>query len=425
MIYDPPLSYVSEEPGGPWSNYLEQLDRVRPYLPDASGIEGLKRPKRIMIVDIPIRLDSGDMAYFEGYRVQHSLARGPGKGGIRLHPAVNLSEVMALAAWMTMKCAVVGIPFGGAKGGVRCDPTMLSQHEVERIVRRYISEINLIIGPKIDIPAPDVGTNAQIMAWVMDTYSMNKGRTVPGVTTGKPVAIGGSLGRQDATGRGVYVCAEELGKRLNLSMAGARVVVQGFGNVGNAAARCFHRAGAKVIAVSDVRGAIMNHRGLDVPALVQHVAQTGSVVGFPEAEPLDGMALFELEVEYLVPAALENQITERNAPRVKAKAVVEGANGPTTPDADDILGRHGVLVVPDILANAGGVTVSYFEWVQDFNEYFWSEEEINARLARIMRDSFQAVWQLAQERKITLRTSAYVLAVGRVLEAKRMRGVYP
>ncbi|WP_201525195.1 Glu/Leu/Phe/Val family dehydrogenase, partial [Bordetella pseudohinzii] len=357
-------SYLDAEHLGPWGVYLQQVDRVTPYLGSlARWVETLKRPKRALIVDVPIELDNGSIAHFEGYRVQHNTSRGPGKGGVRFHQDVTLSEVMALAAWMSIKNAAVNLPYGGAKGGVRLDPRKLSHAEIERVTRRYTSEIGVIIGPTKDIPAPDVNTNAQTMAWMMDTYSMNEGSTATGVVTGKPIALGGSLGRVEATGRGVFVVACEAARDRNVSVPGAKVIVQGFGNVGGTAARLFHEAGAQVIAAQDHTGTIHNAAGLDVHKLLAHVASTGGVAGFSGGAALDNAEFWTLDTDFLIPAALESQITAANAPKVRAKIVVEGANGPTTPEADDILRENGVYVVPDVLANAGGVTVSYFERV--------------------------------------------------------------
>jgi len=420
-------SYLSIESLGPWATYLTQIERVTPYLDKAllPWVETLIRPKRALIVDVPIRLDNGVIAHYEGYRVQHNLSRGPGKGGIRFHPEVTLSEVMALSAWMTIKNAVVNVPYGGAKGGIRVDPKKLSMPELERLTRRYASEINILIGPDRDIPAPDINTNEQIMAWIMDTFSMNQGRTATGVVTGKPVTLGGSLGRHDATGRGVFICTVEAARRIGLSIPGARVAVQGFGNVGEAAARLFADAGAKVVAIQDETGSIFNPNGFDVRRVHRHRIETGQLAGVPDAEAIDAEHFWACDVDILVAAALENQITEHNAPAIRARILAEGANGPTTPEADLILQDNKVLVVPDVLANAGGVTVSYFEWVQDISAFFWTEEEINSRLDRIMRDAFAAVWDAAQNKGILLRTAAFVLGCERVLMARKLRGLYP
>jgi len=420
-------SYLSRDSLGPWETYLVQIDRVEPYLDKAllPWVETLTRPKRSLIVDVPIRLDNGVIAHYEGYRVQHNLSRGPGKGGIRFHPEVTLTEVMALSAWMTIKNAVVNVPYGGAKGGIRVDPKKLSIEELERLTRRYASEINILIGPDKDIPAPDINTNEQVMAWFMDTYSVNQGKTTTGVVTGKPVSLGGSLGRHDATGRGVFICTVEAARHLGMSIAGARVAIQGFGNVGEAAARLFADAGAKVVAIQDETGSIYNRHGLDVRKVRQHRLQKGSLAGAPDAESIASDQFWSSEVDILVAAALENQITERNAPLIRARIVAEGANGPTTPAADLILQERNILVIPDVLANAGGVTVSYFEWVQDISAFFWSEDEINVRLDKIMRDAFAAVWDAAQSKGILLRTAAFVLGCERVLQARKLRGLYP
>ena len=420
-------SYLVDKGLGPWEIYLEQIARVTPHLGKlARWADSLRYPKRILVVDVPIALDNGTIAHFEGYRVQHSIARGPGKGGIRYHPSVSLSEVMALSAWMTIKNAAVNVPFGGAKGGVRVDPKQLSLAELERLTRRYASEIHMLIGPDKDIPAPDMNTNEQIMAWIMDTYSMNEGRTSTGVVTGKPIQLGGSLGRREATGRGVVVTAMEAAKRRGLALKDARVVIQGFGNVGQAAAHIFQEQGAKVIAIQDSSASLYHPNGIDTNALAEHTQENGkSIAGYPLAQTLSKDDFFALDCDFLIPAALENQITVDNAARIKAKIVVEGANGPTTPGADDILRERGTTVVPDVLANAGGVIVSYFEWVQDFSSFFWSEDEINARMQRIMSAAFAAIWQLAEERRITMRTATFIIACTRVLEAMELRGLYP
>ncbi len=419
-------SYLPKDDLGPWEIYLEQVDRVTPYLGKlAYWVETLKRPKRILIVDVPIHLDDGSVAHFEGYRVQHNTSRGPGKGGIRYHQDVTLSEVMALSAWMTIKNAAVNVPYGGAKGGIRVDPRKLSRDENERMTRRFTSEINFLIGPDKDIPAPDVNTNELTMAWMMDTYSMNQGRTATGVVTGKPIALGGSLGRRDATGRGVFVAGAEAAKRLNIPLEGARVVVQGFGNVGNASARIFHDNGAKVVAIQDVSGAVYNPAGIDPYDALEFLGQNGGLKAYPKAEPISLEDFWKIECEFLIPAALERQITAENAPHIRTRIVVEGANGPTTPQADDILREKGVIVVPDVLANAGGVTVSYFEWVQDFSSFFWSEDEINKRLEKIMSDAFKGLWDVSKDKNVTLRTAAYIVACTRVLESRALRGLYP
>jgi glutamate dehydrogenase (NAD(P)+) len=419
-------SYLDHQHLGPWGIYLQQIDRVTPYLGHLSRwVETLKRPKRSMIVDVPIELDNGTVAHFEGYRVQHNTSRGPGKGGVRFHQDVTLSEVMALSAWMSVKNAAVNLPFGGAKGGIRVDPKTLTRGELERLTRRYTSEIGLIIGPTKDIPAPDVNTNEQIMAWMMDTYSMNEGATATGVVTGKPIALGGSLGRKEATGRGVFTVGEQAAQRVGQPLQGARVAVQGLGNVGGVAARLFADAGARVVAVQDHAGTVYREAGLDVPALLAHVAQQGSVQGFAGGERLACDSFWTVPCDILIPAALEQQITTANAHQIQARLVIEGANGPTTPEADDILAERGILVVPDVIANAGGVTVSYFEWVQDFSSFFWSEDEINARLVRIMREAFDAVWKVADEHQVSLRTATFIIACKRMLQARELRGLYP
>jgi glutamate dehydrogenase (NAD(P)+) len=419
-------SYLQADHLGPWGNYLKQVDRVTPYLGHLSHwVETLKRPKRILIVDVPIELDNGTIAHFEGYRVQHNLSRGPGKGGVRFHQDVTLSEVMALSAWMSVKTAAVNVPYGGAKGGIRVDPKTLSRSELERVTRRYTSEIGLIIGPTKDIPAPDVNTNEQIMAWMMDTYAMNTGETATGVVTGKPVDLGGSLGRREATGRGVFTVGLEAAHHTGLKIEGARIAVQGFGNVGGTAAKLFCDVGARLVAVQDHTGTIVCEGGMDAVALQLHVKNTGGVAGFPGTEKLANDDFWGVPCEILIPAALESQITADNAHKIHAKLVIEGANGPTTPEADDILHDNGVLVLPDVIANAGGVTVSYFEWVQDFSSFFWTEDEINARLVRIMKEAFAGVWQTAQEHKVSLRTATFIVACTRMLHAREMRGLYP
>ncbi|WP_295850661.1 Glu/Leu/Phe/Val dehydrogenase [uncultured Xylophilus sp.] len=420
-----PLSYVHPTSDSPWGTYLSQVDRVVPYLgPLARWSETLKRPKRALIVDVPVELDDGTIAHYEGYRVQHNMSRGPGKGGVRFHPDVTLEEVMALSAWMTVKTAAVNLPFGGAKGGIRVDPKKLSQNELEKITRRYTSEIGLIIGPQQDIPAPDVNTNGQIMAWMMDTYSMNVGATSTGVVTGKPLHLGGSLGRVKATGRGVFVTGREAARRIGLDLRSARVAVQGFGNVGSVAAELFAEAGASVVAVQDHTGTIYNEAGLDMAALVLH-AQREGVASFPGGERIGNDAFWEVKTDILIPAALEGQITAERAQKTMARLVLEGANGPTTTDADDILAERGVLVVPDVICNAGGVTVSYFEWVQDFSSFFWDEDQINQRLDKIMVNALNHIWDTADHHKITLRTATFAVACERILAARQERGLYP
>lgn len=385
----------------------------------------LREAERELIVSVPVRMDDGRVDVYTGYRVQHNLGRGPSKGGVRYHQDVTLNEVRALAMWMTWKCAVVGIPFGGGKGGVCVDPTRLSLRELEGLTRRFTSNISVIIGPEKDIPAPDVNTNAQTMAWMMDTYSMHVGHTVPGVVTGKPVSLGGSEGRVEATGRGVVVTIGEAARHIGLDIIGARVAVQGFGNVGSTAASLLDAIGSRVVAVSDVFGAIHAPAGLDISAVRAWLAEHGTVVGFPGAAAMSNSQLLELDVDVLVPAALENQITIDNAERIKARILAEGANGPTTPDADEILSRKGVFMIPDILCNAGGVTVSYFEWVQDLNRDQWSEEMVNSKLAAIMVRSFGEVVAMAEREEVDMRTAAYLLAVDRVAKATELRGLYP
>jgi glutamate dehydrogenase (NAD(P)+) len=419
-------SYLDPKHLGPWGIYLEQVERVTPYLGKlAKWVETLKRPKRALIVDVPVELDDGTIAHFEGYRVQHNTSRGPGKGGVRFHQDVTLSEVMALSAWMSVKSAAVNLPFGGAKGGVRIDPHNYSRGELERITRRYTSEIGVIIGPNKDIPAPDVNTNAQTMAWMMDTYSMNEGATATGVVTGKPISLGGSLGRVEATGRGVFVVGCEAARDAGITIEGARVIIQGFGNVGGTAARLFHDAGAKVIAVLDHTGGVYKAGGLDIPALQAYAQEHDGVAGAPHADAISAADFWALETELLIPAALEGQINEDNADTIRAKVVIEGANGPTTPEADDILTSKGTVIVPDVLANAGGVTVSYFEWVQDFSSFFWTEAEINHRLEAIMQAAYASVAQVAREHKVSMRTAAFITACTRILEAREVRGLYP
>ncbi len=410
----------------PYQMALRQFDEAVKHLKLKRGIvEYLRYPKRELTVNFPVKMDDGSVKIFTGYRVHHNIVLGPAKGGIRYHPDVTLDEVRALAMWMTWKCAVVGLPFGGGKGGVVCNPKEMSDQELENLTRRYTTEISIMIGPEIDIPAPDVGTNAQVMAWLMDTYSMHKGYSVLPVVTGKPVSIGGSLGRAEATGRGVMIIAREACKHLGMPFEGATAVVQGYGNVGAVAAYLLHDAGCRVIGVSDSRGGIYNPKGLDPRDVLRHKKETKSVVGYPGADTITNEELLELPCDILVPAALEKQITEDNADRIKAKLIVEGANGPTTPDADKILKGNGVFVVPDILANAGGVTVSYFEWVQGLQSFFWSEEEINCKLEKIMAKSFAEVWTVAQDKGIDMRTAALVRAIDRVAEAIYIRGIYP
>jgi glutamate dehydrogenase (NAD(P)+) len=402
---------------------LEQAARIMNL--EASVLEVLRHPKRTLTVAVPVRMDDGSVKVFTGYRVHHNTSRGPSKGGIRYHPDVNLDEVKALAMWMTWKCAVVGIPYGGAKGGVVVDPKVLSSHELEGLTRRYASEILPLIGPERDIPAPDVGTDEQVMAWIMDTYSMNVGYSVPGVVTGKPLSVGGSAGRRASTARGVtYVTVSTL-KHLAMPVDEARVAVQGFGKVGAPTVELLNEQGCTIVGVGDHGGAVYNARGLSPVGLRAHVAETGTVSGFEGGERISNDELLALECDVLIPAALEEVVTDGNADRVQARIVVEAANGPTTPEADEILHDRGVHVVPDILANAGGVVVSYFEWVQDLQAYFWTFDEVNARLRKIMEDAYVDVLDLAQDRKVTMRQAATVLGVQRVYEAHTTRGLFP
>lgn len=418
------LSYVDENEGQAWLNFLEQLDRVEPYLGDLKeNLDHLRRPKRSLIVNIPVKMDDGTVRHFEGFRVQHSITRGPGKGGVRFHPDVNLNEVMALAGWMTIKCAALNLPFGGAKGGVRVDPTTLSKNELERLTRRYTTEINLIIGPQKDIPAPDVGTTPQVMAWMMDTYSMNAGSTVTGVVTGKPVHLGGSLGRSKATGRGVFVTGLEAAQKIGLDIARATVCVQGFGNVGAEAALLFHESGAKVIAVQDHTATLYHPEGINIPDLLAYQKQQGAIKGFDMVHDIDKNELWNIEADIFIPAALEGVISKEIAQRLQTKLILEGANGPTDPAADDVLNQRGIVIVPDVICNAGGVTVSYFEWVQDLASYFWTEDEINHRMDVIMRKAIHDVWDRAQHANCSLRTAAYIVACERILLARRDRGL--
>ena len=420
------LSYVHPSANSPWGTYLQQVDRVIPYLGDlARWADTLRRPKRALIVDVPIEMDDGSIAHFEGYRVQHSLSRGPGKGGVRFHPDVTLEEVMALSAWMTVKTAAVNLPYGGAKGGIRVDPKKLSMKELEKVTRRYTSEIGIIIGPHTDIPAPDVNTNGQIMAWMMDTYSMNTGGTSTGVVTGKPLHLGGSLGRVKATGRGVFVTGREAARRIGLDLRGARIAVQGFGNVGSVAAELFAEAGAKIVAVQDHTGTVVNENGLDLGKLIPISRTRAGAAGFEGGEKVPNEQFWDVACDILIPAALEGQITAARAQKTTSKLVLEGANGPTVPEADDILAERGVLVVPDVICNAGGVTVSYFEWVQDFSSFFWDEDEINVRLDRIMMNALHQIWDTADKHRITLRTATYAVACERILTARQERGLYP
>lgn len=405
---------------------LENFDTAADALElDRDIREMIKYPERILTVTVPVRMEDGHIHRFEGYRVQHSTVRGPAKGGIRYHPQVTLDEVKALATWMTWKCAVVNIPFGGAKGGITCDPKNMSQTELEHMTRRYTAAILPLIGPEQDIPAPDVYTNSQTMAWIMDTYSMTKGYSIPGVVTGKPISLGGSLGRNEATGRGAFYTIEHACAHLKIPLKGATVVVQGFGNAGSIAADLLHKAGAIVIAASDSTGCICNKKGLNIPELIRHKTSTGRVAEFAASQAITPEELLAMPCDILVPAALENTIHADNAAAVHTKIIAEAANGPVTPAADRILEANGVFLIPDILCNAGGVTVSYFEWVQDEQHLFWEAQDIYNRLERVMKSSFADVLKIHLNHKVPMRTAANMLGIGRVAEAMKLRGVYP
>ena len=409
-----------------WHMAQGQLDTVAQLVGLSDSIHVyLREAKRVLEVSVPVRMDDGSFRMFAGYRVQHNMSRGPGKGGIRFHPDVTLDEVKALAMWMTWKCALVNIPFGGAKGGVVCDPKRMSMQELENLTRRFTSEISVIIGPEKDVPAPDVYTTPQIMAWIMDTFSMQHGYSIPGVVTGKPLAIGGSLGRDKATASGCLYVVDEAMRVLNLTAEGARVAIQGFGNAGLHAAELMSQSGYKIVAVSDSQGGVANPKGLDVSGLITHKSETGSVAGFSGGERISNKDVLEYDCDVLIPAALEKVITRENALHIKAKIVAEAANGPTLPDADEILYDRGIMVLPDILANAGGVTVSYFEWVQDLQENFWEEAEINQRLKLKMTRAFREAYDQAQRYGVSMRQGAYAVAVNRVAEATKLRGLYP
>ena len=409
-----------------YHNAQRQFDIAADILNLDPGYRKLLRvPHREFAVNFPVKMDDGRIEMFMGYRIQHNTTRGPAKGGIRYHPDTDIDEVRALAMLMSWKCAVVNIPYGGAKGAVVVDPALLSLGEIERLTRRYATEISFLIGPDVDIPAPDIGTNPQIMAWIMDTYSMHRGHTVPAVVTGKPINIGGSHGRNEATARGLVYILREACEQANISIAGSKVVIQGYGNVGGTSARLLSEMGAKIVGVADRGGGIYNPKGIDLVALHAHYVKTGTVAGAVGGDAVTNAELLELPCDILIPAAIENQITKRNADRIKARVVVEAANGPTTPDADAILFDRGVLVIPDILANAGGVTVSYFEWVQGLQEFFWTEREVNAQLERIMVNAFESVNNMAQARRMQLRTAAYLQAVDRTAQAYITRGIYP
>jgi len=410
----------------PWQVAQRQFDMAAERLNLDPGLRRvLREPRRELTVHFPVKMDDGSVQVFTGYRVQHNLGRGPAKGGLRYHQDVSIDEVKALAMWMTWKCAVVGIPYGGGKGGVIVDPKKLSRRELEGLTRRFATEIEVLIGPERDIPAPDVNTNAQTMAWIMDTYSMHVGYTVPGVVTGKPISLGGSEGRNEATARGAVFCIEEACKHLKMPLKGARVAVQGFGNAGSIAARLISDLGAVVVAVSDSSGGISAPAGLDVSRVIAWKAEHGTVVGFPGSQDVSNAQLLELDCDILIPAALENQISAANAGRIKAKIVAEAANGPTTPDADEILHANGVFLIPDILCNAGGVTVSYFEWVQDLNRDHWSEDVVNDKLREIMVRSFDETLAMSEKETVHMRMAAYLLAVDRVASATALRGLYP
>jgi glutamate dehydrogenase (NAD(P)+) len=404
---------------------LQEFDGAARILNLEPGIwKILTHPKRQITVSCPVQMDNGEIEVFTGYRVQYNITLGPAKGGIRYHPGVSLDEVTALAAWMTWKCALAHIPFGGGKGGIICDPTRMSRRELEALTRRYVAEIIDAIGPEKDVPAPDVNTNDQVMAWIMDTYSMHVGHTSTAVVTGKPLELGGSLGRREATGRGVMISTRESAKHLGFDIKGASVAVQGCGNVGSISAELLGEIGARIVAITDWKGGVYNEKGLDLAKLNEHLRQHKTVAGFPGASPLTNAELFALDVDVLIPAALENQITIENAPAIKAKVVVEGANGPTTPEAHKHLHERGVFVVPDILANSGGVTTSYFEWVQDRHGYFWTEKEVNEKLEAKMCEAFNAVLQTSLKYRVDLRTAAYIVAINRVATVTRMRGMY-
>ncbi len=420
------LKEKKEHLTNPFEIALNQLDRAAKHIKLRSDVhKKLRIPKRVVIVAVPIEMDNGKWETYEGIRVQYNIDRGPAKGGIRFHPDVTVDEVKALAAWMTWKCAVVNIPYGGGKGGIACNPKKMSQKELEKLTRRYTTEIASVIGPKIDIPAPDVYTNSQTMAWIMDTYSMNKGYPVPGVVTGKPLIIGGSQGREEATARGCMFNVISICKHLGMNIKNATVAIQGYGNAGYIMAYLLEEIGCKIIAVSDSRGGIYNKNGLWPHDIKTHKDKTGSVVGYKNAESISNDDLLELKCDILVPAALEEVITYKNASDIKAKIIIEAANGPTTPDADEILFDKGIVVIPDILANAGGVVVSYFEWVQNLQSYYWTEKEVNSKLETIMNRSFEEVLVIAKKKKVDMRLAAYILAVGRVSEACMVRGIYP
>lgn len=404
---------------------MARFDRAAELLDIDPGLYKIVQyPMREVTVYLPIQRDDGSIEVFTGYRVQHSIARGPAKGGIRYSPEVNLDEIRALAAWMTIKCAVVNIPFGGAKGGIRCEPKTMSEKELEKLTRRYTAEILEILGPEKDVPAPDINTNEQVMAWIMDTYSMHARQTVTSVVTGKPMSLGGSKGRREATGRGIMIMVQQATNLLNMNLNGARIVIQGCGNVGSVSAKLLHDLGCKIVGISDIDQGIYNENGLDVDAVISHVQKNRGLKGFAGGQTIDNKALLELPCDILIPAATEDQITEKNASNIKARLIVEGANGPTTLEAEEILYQKGISVIPDILANAGGVTVSYFEWVQDRMGYFWRESVVNERLEDVLVASFHEVADYAKRFNVNFRTAAYMLGIQRVVDTIRIRGIY-
>ncbi len=422
-----PNSQTANSESNPWQQAMAQLDRAAAKMKiDPMVVERLRHCKRILTVAVPIKMDDGSFKVFEGYRIQHNIDRGPAKGGIRYHPQVSLDEVKALSFWMTMKCAVVNLPYGGAKGGVICDPSKMSLGELERLTRRYTSEISIIIGPDKDIPAPDVNTNEQVMSWIMDTYSMTIGYSCPGVVTGKPIEAGGSLGRREATGRGVFYVTRELIKAQGKDLKNMSVAIQGFGNVGSNAAKIFHENGSRIVAISDVNGGLYDENGLDIPELINYAAEhKGSIASYPKAKNIPIDAFVEVPCDILIPAAMENQITSLNAAKVKAKYIIEGANGPTSGEADRILRERGIWVIPDILANAGGVTVSYFEWVQDIQAYFWNEDDVNHRLQDIITKAFKEIYAMAQKENVDLRLAAFMVGLNRLEKTVKLRGTFP
>ena len=421
-----PVERAEAHETNPWHQAMEQLDRAGKAMKlEPFALERLRHCKRILTVSVPVKMDDGTVKVFEGYRIQHNMDRGPAKGGIRYHPQVSLDEVKALSFWMTMKCAVVNLPYGGAKGGIICDPKKMSRGEIERMTRRYTAEISIIIGPDKDIPAPDVNTNAEVMAWIMDTYSMTIGYSCPGVVTGKPLEIGGSLGRNEATGRGVFYVTRELAAREGFDLRKSTVCVQGFGNVGSNAANIFAEHGTKVVGISDVGGGLYDPKGLDLHDIMEYRKTNDTIAGYPRAEKVEIDKFIEMPCDILIPAAMEGTITKANADKIKAKYIVEGANGPTTNEADAILHQKGIVVVPDILANAGGVTVSYFEWVQDMQAYFWSEKDINARLQDIIVGAFTEVYDMSKKEKVDMRMGAFMVGLRRLGKAASIRGMYP